>query len=542
VTPRIPPTRGSMIRNFALSAAALAAAVSSAAAQDSTVVRADTAGQVTVRREVTYEVTAVQLPDAARGFEASPPLPEEHWAARAAMRAEMMGLAPAYFPAQRSVPRHVVAAALEEAVRSARGRPAMEALARGWWARFVEEFPEYGVAEPAGGVELLGRSLSGGYAEARGRLSPGIGYQGSEQPPRPIADESGLAAGGMGSVALGRHATLFLESSLVGDEAALARWDVSAGAGGWAFSAGRQEIGYGPARGGGIVLSPQQPFTRVELQTTRPFRLPWVLRFLGPMTVHTAVSRMDEGRHPTEPWFWTLRIAARPHPRFTLAGNRASIFGGEGKPVTAEKLVKLAIGVIRSDFENQVVSGDVRWRMPTEAVIPATVYLEWGADDGAGAIDEIPGFTTGVLFPAVPGVPQLALGAEYAQFGNACCGHGSWYHNTTFPGNWARGSQLLGHPLGGEGWEAAGIAQAELLDARLRVDARLFGRDYGVESAAVNRRGNLYAPVRVGRSTGGTLEAAYRVLRGADLRAGFRREDGDGWTEDGFHAEVAVFF
>ncbi|HEU4457265.1 MAG TPA: capsule assembly Wzi family protein, partial [Longimicrobium sp.] len=326
------------------------------------------------------------------------------------------------------------------------------------------------------------------------------------------------------------------------DDFDVRRWDVTVGAGAFALSAGVGEVGYGYARSGGIVLSPADALPRVELQTTRPVRLPWVLGYLGDVSAHTFVSLMDEERHPTEPWLWGMRIAARPHERFTIALHRASIFGGEGRPATVGNLARMLVGIVKSDFENQVVSGEVRWRLPTDSLLPVTAYLEWGADDGAGAISEVPGRVAGLFLPALPGVPQVGIGGEYTRFGEACCGHGPWYFNGTFRGNWARGDQPLGHPLGGEGWEGAGYAQAELMGSRLRLDGRFFVRERSESSLAELGGGNLFSPTRTGRSTGGWVEAAFRLFSRGDVRAGWRVEDGDGWREQGVHVEAVVLF
>jgi hypothetical protein len=521
---------------------ALLALAAPAAAQDTTAARLDSARAAIDSARAAEAVALTPETELGPRFNASPPLPEEHWAARAAARAEALGLAPRYTPAQRAVPRQAVASALMEALLRSVDRPALKGLTEGWWARFVEEFPEYGRPAPAG-VAILGRSASLGYGQAEGRIAPAEGYFiGVREEPRPIEDLRGVTVGASAGFALGRAVSVSASGLAIGEESERVRVDLTVGAGAFALSAGLGDVGYGYGRSGGVVLSPREPLPRVEVQTTRPIRLPWVLRYLGDVSAHTFFSRMDEDRHPTEPWMWGMRVAARPHPRFTLAVNRASIFGGEGRPETLERLAGMLVGVIhKSDFENQIVSGEVRWRLPTDAVLPATAYLEWGADDGSGAISDVPGQLFGLFLPALPGVPEIGVGGEYARFGEACCGHGPWYFNGTFPGNWARGDQALGHPLGGEGWEAAGYAQGELLNSRLRLDARLFVRDRSDASLETLGGGNLFTPLRTGRSTGGWVEAALRLFPGADLSAGWRMEDGDGWREQGFHAEVTVF-
>jgi hypothetical protein len=474
---------------------------------------------------------------------ASPLLPPDHWAVRAAARAEALGLADNYLPAQRAVPRAVVLAVLEHAQGVAASRPGVSRLASGWLARFREEFPEYGL-DAAGDALLLpvnGRA-SLGFAHEAGRLSPAIGYfVGSRNDPRPVPGVSTPRLDVAVGTGDGRRAAAWALGRWDEQGVDLARWEAVASAGPVALSVGKQPAAYGWGEGGGIVLS-ENVVPRVEAQTLRPVRLPSVLRHFGGVTLHTFVTRLGGERHPAEPWLWGARLSFQPHRRLTFAVNRASIFGGDSA-VTARRLAEMFVGVIRgSAFENQVLSLEGRWRLPTDAVLPATVYLEWGADDGAGALHEVPARVGGILFPALPGLPEVSAGAEYARFEAVCCGHGPWYFNSTHPGNFARGTRPLGHPLGGEGWEAAAYARGELMDARLRVHLRGFARDYWDESLATLGGGNLYSPLRDGGSLGFAAEAAYRVTPRTELRASTRRESGDGWSERAFDAAVSVFF
>lgn len=469
---------------------------------------------------------------------ASPLLPPGHWAVRAAERAEAMGLAPGYLPSQRAAPRAVVYAALREAAEAERGGTSR--LARGWLARFREEFPEYGRIRPR--ISALAFSAGAGYDGSEGVLSPAIGYFAAREEPVPVADRTGAFARVGGGVALGAAAFAAGEARLYRGELDAPRWEAAGALRGWQLSIGRAEVLYGPGRGGGITFSPREPLPRVEVQRVHPLRLSGFLRHVGRLTVHAFVSRMtDEERHPTEPWLFGARVGVQPHPRLTFALNRGAIFGGEGRPLTAKNLAGLAVGVIRSDFENQILSFDARWRLPSDALVPATVYLEWGADDGAGALDEQPAWLAGVFLPALPGVPGVGLGAEAARFAN-CCEHGAWYTNVSFMGNWARGEQLLGHPLGGEGWEGSAYAAADLLDGRLRLNARVFRREREDRTLVALGGGNLFSPARTGRSTGAEAEAALRVARGAEARAAWARDAGDGWREQALHLSLSAFF
>lgn len=516
--------RGARVRGAALLAAAVFAAPA--------------AGQGTAADPAPSAVVSA----AGRYTGPSPLVAADHWAVRAARRAEALGWVPGYLPAQAAVPRAALAEALDRAALAApEGRA--RRMAEGWRARFGEEFGEFREgARAAGTVAPLGGRAAVQYAGEWGRHTPAIGYATIRQDPRELPGGASPRLRAGGGVALGGHAALWADARLDGG-AALPRWEALAGAGPVSVSLGRQAVGYGPGVGGGVVLFPNQTLLRMEAQTTAPVRLPSLLRLAGPVSLHVFASRMDDpGRHPEQAWLGGARIALQPHPRLTLAVNRASIFGTGAEPVTAARVARMLAGVIRSSsFENQIVSLEARYRLPTGAVLPATVYLEWGADDGAGALDEEPAILAGLFLPSLPGLPEVAAGAELTRFAPQCCGHGVWYFNGSQPGNWARGTRVLGHPLGGEGNEAMAYAQAELQDGRLRLAGRAFTRNRSIQSIPVYGGGNLFAPARTGRSVGGAVDAALRLGR-VELGASGFRDAGDGWREDSFQLGAAAFF
>ena len=470
----------------------------------------------------------------------SPPLPVEHWAARAAARAWSLGLAPGYFPAQRSVPRAQVARALRDAAERAPDQsPALAEVAAGWLRRFEEEFPEY-----AGAARwpLLGSSAGLVTEHAGGRLEPASGAYGHRREPFGLEPESDVA--GFASLAAGLRSMAAIAEVRAGtDGARVPLWDVSASLGRFAAAVGREPVGYGTARGGGIVLSGAAPITRAQLQTTEPVRLPSVLRYLGGTTFHTSLARLPESRHPGRPWLWTARAGFQPHGRLQLGVNRASIFGGDSisTPTTAGNVAKMLLGILSKDFENQIVAADARWRLPTEHVLPATVYFEWGSEDASGAWWTVPGNTFGLFLPRLGS--SFAGGAEFTRFATQCCGNPSWYMHASQRGGWVYDHRPLGHPLGGEGWEAMAYGQADLLDSRLRIESRAFVRRRGEEGLARPERvANLYAPDRTGGSVGGSLDAAWRLAPRTDARVSLYGDAGDGWRERTLRAQLSYLF
>ena len=90
------------------------------------------------------------------------------------------------------------------------------------------------------------------------------------------------------------------------------------------------------------------------------------------------------------------------------------MFGGEGNvEITATRLLRQLLGIYTSDdtddsFAAQMASIDLRYRLPTGAT-PVTAYLEWGADDGHGAVWSVPGITAGVEVSGLP-MRDVAMG------------------------------------------------------------------------------------------------------------------------------------
>jgi hypothetical protein len=465
-------------------------------------------------------------------------LPPDHWAITAVNRAEALGLLRGYLPAQRAVPRHVIARALQEAGARARDeRPELVRLTSAWLDRFAEEFRE---TAGAGGTPLTlrGNALGIGYDAQAGRAAVGLGvFPETRTGAAAMADASELRVGAMLNAEVGAHAAVLLEPRLLGADFSLRSWDVVAGWRPWSVSIGRSAVGYGYGRfGSGVVLSGVVPLNRVQIETVRPVRLPGALSHLGAIALHTYLSKLEEPRHPGDPYFWGIAGSLQPHPRVTLAIHRASIFGGDSvsTPVTPRNLLRTFVGHNLLGFENEVVAAHLRLRLPTERVLPVTLYGEWGAEDAAGAWRDVPGRVAGLLVPALPGLPVFSLGAEYAGFGGSCCGNPPWYRHAPHAGGWADQDLPLGHALGGHGTQLMVYSGAELLRATVRLDAELFQRE--------RREENLFVPGREGRSRGGAGTVHWRLLPRAELRLGGSYEAGTGWREHVFTMGANAFF
>jgi hypothetical protein len=467
-------------------------------------------------------------------------LDRDHWAVRAAWKAEALGLAPGFLPARTQVSRDLVWAALQQAVTRAAGRDAAtERMARGWVERFVEEFPEYGATRPGSGEpRLLGSDVAGELVAARGRAAPGR----AEFPPdrtgaEPLPDRNRPAARADVAAGLGSAFAAHLQLQAETDSTAIRQLAVSARWRALSLTAGRDPVGFATGIGGGVVLTGGVPIDGVQLESWRPVVGPGWLRYLGPVAFDGFMGRLPGDRHPGDPYFWGARISVQPHPRTTLSIQRAALFGGAGadKPVTFHNVLRMLIGnVSGGSFEDQVVSVAGRYRLPTEVVLPLTFYAEAGAEDASGAWGDVVGAMAGLESPALPGAPWLSLGGEASYFQHSCCGNPPWYRHSAFPGNWAWEDQPLGHRLGGQGSEAVVYGRAELLDSRLRIGGEVFHHGRSGE--------NLYVPGREGGSLGGGGAVTWRFAPRAELGAEARAEDGRGWSESTLRVSIRWMF
>jgi hypothetical protein len=339
----------------------------------------------------------------------APALEPGHWAVDALRRAEALGLVRDHLPAQRAVPLEVVERALREAVDAAsERRPQLAPLAAEWHRRLVAEFPGVGGGygrQPAAG--LLGVRAGAGVETRRGAAGPGLGeFEPHRSGALPLDDRTTLVGGAELVAVLGEHLGARVAPAVGADGVRLEAVELTAGLGGWTASVGRIPIGYAHGVGGGVTLTGHSALDAFGIQTRTPFRLPWVLGHLGPISFTTHFAHLTEERHPGDPYFWSASGQFRPHRRVTLGIHRAAMFGGDHpveQPVTFGKVVDMLIGRVAGvGFEDQIVSVSGRLHLPTEAVLPLTAYLEWGAEDAAGAWWAVPGRVIGLESPSLP--------------------------------------------------------------------------------------------------------------------------------------------
>ncbi|MBA2671308.1 MAG: hypothetical protein H0U67_13115, partial [Gemmatimonadetes bacterium] len=355
-----------------------------------------------------------------------------HWALDAMRRANALGLLDDHLPAQRAVALEVVEAALREAAMRAPERvPMVAELAASWHARLLEEHVGLATAAelranppflPGPDIPIWMGAFAGLGVESRqGAAAPGLGeFEPDREGALPLHDRTRLVGEIDASVILGEHFGFRASPRATTSGVRLDAVELSAAWGGWRASMGRMPIGYAHGVGGGVILTGQATLDAVGVETRAPFRLPWVLGYLGPVSFTTHFARMWEERHPDDPFFWSASGQVQPHPRVTIGVHRAALFGGD-HPVDLRRIGTMLIGrVVGVGFEDQIVSVSGRYRLPTAQILPLTAYFEWGAEDAAGAWWSVPARVIGLESPSLPWLPQVRTGLEYSHFERSC--------------------------------------------------------------------------------------------------------------------------
>ncbi len=436
-----------------------------------------------------------------------------------------MGALPEYLPVQRSVPLCEARALLERAAAGADAGDARE-LAVELLTRLDREFPALEGRQFESGDDLVFHAaVSAGAEDRDGIGAPGLDEFDPHRTGTLILEGSrGVVAELDAGILAGRYFAARVEPVFRDEKVRFGTLEGVVGLGRVALTVGRGQIGFGTAAGGGVVLGGAR-FDRIQIETPAPLEMHGFLSPLGRVGFTTFLAPIREERHRTKPFFWGTTVSLQPHWRTTFYVHRGTMVRGDGEfPFTAANIARLLVGSIRAGgFENQIVSMEGRFHLPTESVIPLTAYLEWGAEDAAGGWWDVPARIIGLEIPMVPGAPRLSLGMERTSFGQQCCGNPMWYRHWSFPGSWVVEDRPLGHPLGGNGTEWLVFSGLDLPDARGRVDLRAFHRDRGPD--------NLYTPGREGSSWGGAASFRWRMGAGPEIFGAARFESGSGWSE-----------
>jgi hypothetical protein len=448
-------------------------------------------------------------------------LAPEHWAHEALRELNLRGLAGnnVFDGGSRSATVLRALRAFDAAADSAGDTPAGQRAAG--YAALLRA--ESGERETAATSHAAG--VGGEYEAHDGRVAPGDGYEPADREgAQPLPDVSEVRAvlslqARAGAVAGGASVYAGTQHSGVRELQAVVRVrDLQM----WV---GRKASAYGNSTDG-LLLSDNVSFDGGGVALANPVRARSPFKGQGRVNIEGFVSRLDEVGVVEKPWFFAGRFSYSPHARFTVGINRGAIFGGEGNAaVTGERLLRMLIGLYSGragGFENQIVSADMRYRLPLGTAAPL-VFLEWASEDGSGSFLKVPARRGGITMPFNVGSQAVDLTLERTHIDHQCCGNPIWYRHGQFQGSWAQDGKPIATVLGGHGSETALTVRAVSGGAGVRAQLRGFVRTRAEE--------NIYAPEREGGSAGANAKLTVRLTRALEAHAAGWYEAGDDWSE-----------
>ncbi len=315
---------------------------------------------------------------------------------------------------------------------------------------------------------------------------------------RTLADGATAAIETMHSASLGRHIAVSVAPRVTleaGRDRAGAAGNIQVANAAFQFGnlvteLGRDYAVFGPAPGGGLLLSANAPaLDMVRLSMQRPAALPWWLRRLGRVHAMIAVADLGSERqtHPHAKLV-VYRMSIVPHRNLEFGVQVRDETGGRGAPGASfgdrvlDAIPPIDAWRTGSDFQfsNKLAGVDARWRIPDWAGLE--VYVDGAIDDMdtrrlRSSLLQDGGVIGGMAASCLVGCGRLKVRAEYHQTGIR------YYTHTDFSSGLQSRGTMLGDPLGPRG-----------LGGYLSLEANAGGRSQLALSGAFEvRSGNLYA-------------------------------------------------
>lgn len=267
--------------------------------------------------------------------------------------------------------------------------------------------------------------------------------------------------------------------------------------GNWQFSFGKNSLWWGPSEGGAMILSDNSaPLNNVfTVNRVTPFRLPWVLRYLGDLRLEglighmtglqfqttvnsgatgvTVLGQYGQNLHP-QPFLSGGKLSVKVTPNFEFGLSKTTVYGGPGNPLTITRFLDSNFG---KHYHGDVL-GDGRTEADFSYRIPGlrnwlTLYGETLSEDEPSPIPYMrkSASQAGLYFAKVPGIPKLDFRLEGGYTNPvAFCGI-CIYYNGQYNSGYNNDGRLIGTWIGR-------AAQGELIRTNYWLSAR---RKIGLE-------------------------------------------------------------
>jgi len=253
------------------------------------------------------------------------------------------------------------------------------------------------------------------------------------------------------------------------------------------LSVGRQSLWWGQGRHGSLLLTNNAaPLDMLRLTNPTPLQLPWLFRHLGPFRFDLFVSRLEEDRVVSKPYFGGMRINIKPSRYLELGASRTVMFGGAGRPtVNAGDFLTIVGGENLSgadDTSNSIAGFDALINLPL--LWGMQLYGELHGEDEAGGLPAKDSWLAGVYLPQIEPSGRLSLRVEYADTTQLFGGSPVLYRHGIYRSGYIYENQLLAHHVGSDATDLfvqLGVDCSERLSLKIGIDYEVRGKDLALQ-------------------------------------------------------------
>ncbi|HWP83568.1 MAG TPA: capsule assembly Wzi family protein, partial [Terriglobia bacterium] len=236
----------------------------------------------------------------------------------------------------------------------------------------------------------------------------------------------------------------------------------------WMVSFGKQNLWWGPGRGGSLLFSSNaEPIPMFRINRVLPFKFPLFLKWLGPVRAEFFFGQLAGHQHirtqlgrpvDPQPFLHGQKINFKPTPNLEIGFSRTAIYGGPGLPLTPEGIWRTLFSYGNSfgpaDPGDRRSGFDVAYRVPGLRQW-LLVYLDAFAEDEPSAIahPHRAAMHPGIYLPQLPGLPNWDFRAEgaFTDLPDGLAFPGFYYANVRYLDGYTNRGNLLGHWVGRQG-------------------------------------------------------------------------------------------
>jgi membrane-associated phospholipid phosphatase len=231
----------------------------------------------------------------------------------------------------------------------------------------------------------------------------------------------------------------------------------------WQMTFGKQSLWWGPGEGGAFLFSNNaEPIYMFRASRIAPFRLPWLLQWMGPVKMDFFFGQLAGNQFPPRPLVHGEKISFQPTQNLELGFSRTVEMGGVGRPLTLQALWNSYTSVTSSPNETPATDPgkrtggfDFSYRVPFLRHW-MTLYADSLATDDPSplAAPRQAGINPGIYFPRIPGVPKLELRVEAVNTDTPTrrSHRGQYiYYDTFYHDDYTNKKNIIGSWIGREG-------------------------------------------------------------------------------------------